>query len=197
MPGEVRATLTLEVETSIGTARVHLSGSGQALLALGHGAGGGVDAADLVAARDAAHALGWRVALVEQPWRVKGRKVAEAPPRLDRAWVEVLADLTGSPLVVGGRSAGARVACRTAEEVGADAVLCFAFPLHPPNNPDRSRLPELLTPTVPVQVIQGSKDPFGVPPGAVLIDGAGHSFRPQHRAQLTEVITSWLAQTLT
>jgi uncharacterized protein len=192
LPGEVRAALIQQVETSIGTARVHLSGSGPALLALGHGAGGGVDAVDLLAARDAALALGWRVALVEHPWRVKGRKVAEAPPRLDRAWVEVLAGLAAHPLVVGGRSAGARVACRTAAEVGATAVLCLAFPLHPPGKPDRTRLPELQAPTVPVLVVQGSKDPFGVPPGAELVDGAGHSFRPAHREQVTAIIRRWL-----
>ena len=144
---------------------------------LGHGAGGGVDALDLLAARDAALEAGWRVALVEQPWRVRGRKVAEAPARLDQAWVDVMGSLAGGPLVVGGRSAGARVACRTAAEVGADAVLCLAFPLHPPGRPERSRLGELAAVQVPVLVVQGARDPFGVPPGATVVPGADHGFR--------------------
>jgi dienelactone hydrolase len=117
------------------------------------------------------------VALVEQPWRVRGKKVAEAPPRLDAAWVDVLATLKGTPLVVGGRSAGARVACRTAGAVGADAVLCLAFPLHPPGRPERSRLEELTAVEVPVLVVQGDRDAFGVPPGATLVPGADHGFR--------------------
>lgn len=166
---------------------------------LGHGAGGGVDALDLLAARDAALEAGMRVVLVEQPWRVKGKKVAEAPARLDLAWVDVLAELSGTPLVVGGRSAGARVACRTAVEVGADAVLCLAFPLHPPGRPERSRLAELTAVPVPVLVVQGERDSFGVPPGATLVPGADHGFRvakggapagPQVRA----AVRAWLAQ---
>lgn len=178
---------------------MHLSGAGEGLLVLGHGAGGGVDALDLLAARDAAHAAGWRVALVEQPWRVRGRKVAEAPPRLDAAWVDVLATLQGAPLVVGGRSAGARVACRTAGVVGADAVLCLAFPLHPPGRPERSRLAELTAVPVPVLVVQGDRDAFGVPPGAVLVPGANHAFAvakggepagPQVRAAVEEWLRS-------
>jgi predicted alpha/beta-hydrolase family hydrolase len=197
----VTVTATHEVETSIGTARVHLSGTGPALLALGHGAGGGVGALDLVAAAEAAHSLGWRVALVEQPWRVKGRKVAEAPPRLDRAWVEVLATLSGQPLVVGGRSAGARVACRTATEVGAQGVLCLAFPLHPPGRPDRSRLPELAAVELPALVVQGDADAFGLPPRAVVVPGADHGFRvrrglPPAGPQITAAVRAWL-QTLT
>ena len=189
------------VQTSMGTARVHLSGSGPGLLALGHGAGGGVDALDLVAAAEAAHDEGWRVALVEQPWRVKGRKGAEAPPRLDRAWVEVLATLEGRPLVVGGRSAGARVACRTAGEVCADGVLCLAFPLHPPGRPERTRLPELAAVELPLLVVQGDADAFGLPPRAVVVPGADHGFRvrrglPPAAAQVTAAVRAWL-QTLT
>lgn len=172
------AVTSVDVETSVGTARVHLHGpAGGRLLALGHGAGGGVDALDLVAARDAALGLGWRVALVEQPWRVRGRKVAEAPPRLDAAWVDVLATLEAELLVAGGRSAGARVACRTAERVGAGAVLCLAFPLHPPGRPERSRLAELEAVTVPLLVVQGARDAFCVPEGARLVPAADHGFR--------------------
>ncbi len=169
------------------------------MLVLGHGAGAGVDTVDVQAAREAAHALGWRVALVEQPWLVRGRKVAEAPPRLDEAWVEVLATLRGRPIVVGGRSAGARVACRTAARVGADAVLCLAFPLCPPGRPDRSRLPELEQVSVPLLVVQGSRDAFGVPPGASLVAGADHSFRvlkgmepPGPRVQA--LVRAWLSE---
>ena len=170
---------------------------------LGHGAGGGIEALDLLAARDAARSLGWRVARVEQPWRVRGRRVAEAPPRLDAAWLEVLATLKGWPLVVGGRSAGARVACRTAARVGATGVLCLAFPLHPPGRPDRSRLPELQQVTVPMLVVQGGRDAFGVPEGAVVIPGADHGFRVRKGLepagpQVELAVREWLAgQTLT
>jgi predicted alpha/beta-hydrolase family hydrolase len=132
---------------------------------------------DLCAARDAGLAAGMRVALVEQPWRVRGKKVAEAPARLDQAWVDVLGALPAAPLVVGGRSAGARVACRTAAEVGAQAVVCLAFPLHPPGRPERSRLAELTAVQVPVLVVQGDRDSFGMPPGAVVVAGADHGFR--------------------
>ena len=185
------------METRIGPARFHVDGDGEPLLVLGHGAGGGVDAVDLLAARDAGLAAGYRVALVEQPWRVRGRKVAEAPPRLDAAWVDVLAALPGRPLVVGGRSAGARVACRTAGQVGATAVLCLAFPLHPPGRPERSRLPELEAVAVPVLVVQGDRDAFGVPPGATLVPGADHGFKvakglPPAGPQVAAAVEPWL-----
>lgn len=190
-----------EVTTSVGTARLHLRGSGTRLLALGHGAGGGVDAPDLLAAAGAARELGWRVALVEQPWRVQGRRVAEAPARLDRAWVEALGSLRASTLVLGGRSAGARVACRTAAELGAAGVLCLAFPLHPPGRPERSRLPELEATAVPVLVVQGERDAFGVPAGAHVVPGADHGFRvraglPPAAPQIAAAVHDWL-QTLT
>jgi len=189
---------TTDVETSVGTARVHLYGQGDGLLVLGHGAGGGVDTVDLNAARDAAVDLGWRVALVEQPWRLKGKKVAEPPTKLDAAWVDVLASLKGRPLVVGGRSAGARVACRTAATVGADAVVCLAFPLHPPGKPEKSRLDELTAVAVPVLVVQGDRDAFGVPEGAHLVPGADHGFRvakgnPGAGPQVRDAVAEWLA----
>lgn len=178
-------------------ARIHVSGKGARLLALGHGAGGGLDALDLQAARAAAVALGWRVALIEQPWRVRGARIAEAPTRLDTVWIEVLTTLRSDTLVVGGRSAGARVACRTAAATGAAAVLCLSFPLHPPDRPDRSRLPELESVTIPKLVVQGSKDPFGIPPGATVIDGADHGFRvpralPPASPQITAIVAEWL-----
>ncbi|UER54865.1 hypothetical protein HJG43_10310 [Kineosporiaceae bacterium SCSIO 59966] len=156
----------VEVPTSQGPARVRLSepaGRPVGRLVLGHGAGGGVDAPDLLAVRDAAVAAGWEVALVVQPWKVAGRRVATAPARLDAAWTEVLRALPArGPLVVGGRSAGARVACRTAADLDAVGVCCLAFPLHPPGRPDRSRAGELPDDR-PVLVVQGRRDPFGSP----------------------------------
>lgn len=161
-----------EIATEQGTARVYVSaprGESVGVVVLGHGAGGGLGAPDLLAARTAALGSGWNVALVEQPWKVAGRRVAGRPPTLDAAWLEVMAALPGigltspGPLVVGGRSAGARVACRTADETGAQGVLCLAFALHLPGKPEKSRAPELNTPTVPVLVVQGASDPFGGP----------------------------------
>ena len=155
------------MQTAQGPARLYLHEreSGDAgTLVLGHGAGGGVGAPDLAAATTAALAAGWRVVLVEQPWHVAGRRIAVAPPRLDEAWLAALETLpAGGPLVVGGRSAGARVACRTAAGLGAAAVLALAFPLHPPGRPDRSRVGELAGSAVPVVVVQGERDPFGSP----------------------------------
>ena len=142
------------------------AGPARALLTLGHGAGGGIEAPDLRALAEALPPLGITVALVEQPWRVAGRKVAPAPKTLDEGWLPVVARLTAEyplPLVVGGRSAGARVACRTAAASGAVGVLALAFPLHPPGRPDRSRADELLGSDRPTLVVQGATDPFGHP----------------------------------
>ncbi|WP_109473181.1 alpha/beta family hydrolase [Ornithinimicrobium cavernae] len=168
------------IDTSQGPAavRVHAPTAGdRGTIVLGHGAGGALGSwpKDLQSVLSAT-AHGWTVVLVEQPWRLAGRKVATRPPTLDAAWRELLPVLTGvplpRPLVVGGRSAGARVACRTSPgdpEAGlprADGVLCLAFPLHPPGRPDRSRAPELATPVrlgIPTLVVQGSADPFGSP----------------------------------
>jgi predicted alpha/beta-hydrolase family hydrolase len=155
------------VETPHGPARVHLrpAEGARAALVLGHGAGGGVTAPDLVAATEAALAEGISVALVEQPYRVAGRRSPAPAGQLDAAWLAVVEHLAfGLPLVVGGRSLGARVACRTAAETGAVAVLCLAFPLHPPGRPEKSRLAELEAVPVPVLVVQGERDPFGIPP---------------------------------
>ncbi|HEV7186274.1 MAG TPA: alpha/beta family hydrolase [Blastococcus sp.] len=158
-----------EIDTPLGPARVHVTdGAGAGTLVLGHGAGGGVEAADLQAVTTAAAQAGWRVLLVEQPWRVAGKKIAPAPPRLDVGWTAVLdrvrADglLTG-PLVLGGRSAGARVACRSAAGQGAAGVLALAFPLHPPGRPEKSRADELTAVPVPVVVVQGERDTMGTP----------------------------------
>ena len=164
------------VETPFGPARVHLRGveDARATLVLGHGAGGGVEAPDLAAATEAALSKQIMVALVEQPYRVAGRRSPPRAPQLDAAWIAVVAqlragDLRGLPLIVGGRSLGGRVACRTAAETGAVAVLCLAFPLQPPRrsaSPAPSRLAELDAVEVPMLIVQGERDPFGIPPAA-------------------------------
>jgi predicted alpha/beta-hydrolase family hydrolase len=160
-----------EIPTPLGPARAHVTaedGAAHGTLVLGHGAGGGIGSADLVAVTAAAAGAGWRVVRVEQPWRVAGKRVAVAPPRLDEGWRVVLddlraADLVTGPLVFGGRSAGARVACRTAAELGAAGVLALAFPLHPPGKPEKTRAPELTAVPVPLVVVQGETDAFGTP----------------------------------
>src|SRR5205807_637728 len=140
----------LGVDTPHGRANAHLHFADEpiAALVLGHGAAGGVTSRDLVAVTDAARSEGITVALVEQPYRVAGRRSPAPARQLDAAWLAVVQrlgeeELRGLPLVVGGRSSGARVACRTAAQTGAAGVLCLAFPLHPPGRPEQSRQPEL------------------------------------------------------
>lgn len=161
----------IAVETPHGPAQVHLHPADQprVALVLGHGAGGGVGARDLVAVTDVAQAEAVSVALVEQPYLVAGRRSPAPPRQLDAAWTAALEHLTAGdlaelPLIVGGRSLGARVACRTAEATGAVAVLCLAFPVHPPGRPEKLRLDELDAVTLPTLVVQGASDPFGMPP---------------------------------
>ena len=161
------------VDTPEGPARTTTTDPGSdpvGTLVLGHGAGGLRWTLDVLATRDAAVAAGWQVVLVDQPWRVAERRVGPRPAVLDTAWLPVLADVAGhrgsGRLVVGGRSAGARVACRTAAEVGASAVVALSFPLHPPGKPHQSRAAELAQPAasgIPVHVVQGTTDPFGRP----------------------------------
>jgi uncharacterized protein len=183
------------------TAQERASGA----LVLGHGAGGGVTAPDLVAAADAGREAGFSVALVEQPYRVAGKRSPAPARQLDAAWLAVISQLRdkvlgGLPLVAGGRSAGARVACRTAGESGATAILCLAFPVHPPgraDDPTKSRLPELDAVAVPVLVVQGERDPFGMPPDAanrevVRVPG-DHSLRIA--APVRAAVLDWLART--
>ncbi len=162
--------MILDLETPHGPARAHLEpvDAPVAVLVLGHGAGGGVTAPDLKAATEAAHAANVSVALVEQPYRVAGRKSVAPAPQLDAAWTAIVAQLPfeGLPLITGGRSSGARVACRTAAATGAAGVLCLAFPLHPPGRPEKTRLAELELVEVPVLIVQGESDPFGMPPEA-------------------------------
>ncbi|HEX5622641.1 MAG TPA: alpha/beta family hydrolase [Solirubrobacteraceae bacterium] len=166
----------LEIETPHGPARAHVrpADDPRGLLVLGHGAGGGVQARDLVAAAGAALAERFSVALVEQPYRVAGRKSPAPAGQLDTAWTAVIEHLRAAglapagdlALVTGGRSSGARVACRTAAATGAAGVLCLAFPVHPPGRPEKSRLDELDAVSVPVLIVQGASDPFGMPPEA-------------------------------
>ena len=157
------------IDTPLGAARAHITDGGtRGTLVLGHGAGGGVESADLLEVTSEAAAAGWRVVRVEQPWRVAGRRIAPAPPRLDEGWRAVLAALRADgrligPLVLGGRSAGARVACRSAAEQEAAGVLALAFPLHPPGRPEKSRAAELTAVPVPIVVVQGERDAFGRP----------------------------------
>jgi predicted alpha/beta-hydrolase family hydrolase len=191
----------VEVQTPHGPARVHLheADDARALLVLGHGAGGGVGAPDLVAATRAALEAGVRVALVEQPYRVAGRRSPAPARQLDAAWLAVVARLRDErPLITGGRSSGARVACRTAAESGAAGVLCLAFPVHPPGKPEKSRLDELERVDVPVLVVQGERDPFGMPPAApgrevVVVDG-DHGLKRDLPA-LAAAVGDWLSRT--
>jgi predicted alpha/beta-hydrolase family hydrolase len=161
---------TTEVDTPHGPARAHVhrtDGDPGAVLLLGHGAGGGVEAPDLKAAAAAALAAGLHVALVEQPYRVAGRRAPAPATQLDAAWLAVAGwaaeEFAGLPFLFGGRSSGARVACRNAAEGKAVAVLCLAFPVHPPGKPEKHRLAELDGVEVPVLVVQGERDPFGRP----------------------------------
>ena len=196
------------MDTAHGPARVHLhvADEPRAALALGHGAAGGVSAPDLVAAAGAALAEGVSVALVEQPYRVAGRRAPAPAHQLDSAWAAVvdhlLADeLRGLRLVAGGRSLGARVACRTAAATGAVGVLCLAFPLVPPrrSRPVQSRLPELDAVIVPTLVVQGARDPFGIPPATtdrtvVQVPG-DHSLRTDPEA-VAAAVRDWLPRAL-
>jgi predicted alpha/beta-hydrolase family hydrolase len=192
-----------DVATPRGTARVVVerpAGRVVGLLVLGHGAGGGVAAPDLLAARAAALGEHFVVARVTQPYRLLGRKAPPAPAALDEAWMAVVTVVRESegrriPLVVGGRSSGARVACRTAVALGAAGVLALAFPLHPPGKPEKSRLAEL-DPAVPTLVVNGDRDPFGVPEPAGLVRvevraGEKHDLR-KDPGGLVQVVAGWL-----
>jgi predicted alpha/beta-hydrolase family hydrolase len=205
-------TLITQVETPLGPARVHATEPPDGrlgTLVLGHGAGGGVDAPDLRAVADEAAAAGWRVLRVEQPWRVAGKRIAPAPARLDVGWDAVLdrlraeGRLTGR-LVLGGRSAGARVACRSAAGQDAAGVLALAFPLHPPGRPERSRADELTAVRVPLVVVQGERDAFGTPaelvtalhgqPGASVYAVPGDHALTRNVDVVAAAALSWLAE---
>ncbi len=193
------------VPTPHGDARVHLhrpAAESVGLMMLGHGAGGGVTAHDLGLATDVALEVGLAVALVEQPYRVAGRRAPAPPAQVDTAWRAVAEHLrgsmTGEPLIVGGRSFGGRVACRTAADVGAVGVLCLAFPLHPPGRPEKSRLAELTAVAVPTLVVQGDRDPFGLPDpdslpvGITLTVVSGDHSLKKDAVAIRSAIAAWL-----
>lgn len=193
-------TTTETIDTEAGPARItwHPARRPRLVLAVSHGAGGGIEARDLQALAGALPAHGVSVALVEQPWRVAGKKLAPAPKTLDTGWRGVWPALAapGLPVISGGRSAGARVACRTAAELGAHAVLALSFPLHPPGKPEKSRAAELLGAGVPTLVVQGGNDPFGKPaefPAApegtydlVEVPYGDHGFAVPKRAEISQ-----------
>lgn len=195
-----------QIDTPHGPARadLHCAEEGSAALLLGHGAGGGIAAPDLVAVARAARGAGVHVALVEQPYVVAGRRAPAPAKQLDAAWLAVAEELCASwfpdmPIVFGGRSSGARVACRTAAAGQASAVLCLAFPVHPPGRPEKSRQAELDGVEVPTLVIQGERDPFGKPePGPhheiVMVPG-DHSLKSDLGA-VSRAASEWLGRVL-
>ncbi len=196
----------MEIMTSGGAARVELDQPQHPafLLVLTHGAGGGVESPDLQAARQAATGLGAAVARVVQPYRVRGGRAPGSPDRQDAAWLEIIAALRqrfpAIPLVQGGRSNGARLACRTAREAGARAVVALAFPLHPPGRPERSRVAELREAGSDVLVVNGDRDPFGIPDSTdaarvVVLAGETHALSGRTQ-EIRQVVESWLREVL-
>jgi uncharacterized protein len=200
----------VEIMTGGGVARAELDGepgTARFLLVLTHGAGGSVGSPDLLAARDAALGLGGLVTQVTQPYRVRGARAPGSQVRQDAAWVEIVTALTGLvpgvPLVQGGRSNGARVACRTADAVGALAVIALAFPLRPPGPRGRSREAELQAARsggAAVLVLNGERDPYGIPSAGdadrvVVVPGETHALRG-HREVVVGAVADWLAGVL-
>ena len=197
--------MEFDLDTPVGTASVLLDrpDGPRCLLVLGHGAGGGVTAPDLAAVRDLALSRGVAVVRVAQPYRVAGRRAPAPAHQLDTAWLAVVEALRSRPgfgdlpLIAGGRSSGARVACRTAVAAGAVGLVALAFPLHPPGKPERSRAEELKT-GVPTLVLNGERDPFGIPeagPGirVEVLPGADHSLRKVAR-RAAEITLDWFAE---
>lgn len=194
----------MEIETEYGPACAELdrpAGKATFLLVMTHGSAGGVDSADLLAVRDAAVGLGGAVARVIQPYRRRGARAPGSAVRQDAAWLEIVAALRagfpGLPLVQGGRSNGARVACRTAPATGAAGVLALAFPLHPPGRPERSRAAELEAAGTSVLVLNGSRDPFGVPEASdttkvVVLPGETHALT-RDPGRIAAEAGAWLA----
>lgn len=197
----------VEVETSSGPARVEVqepAGERGFLLVLTHGSGGTPDSADVLAVRDAGLALGAVTALVTQPYVVRGARAPGSADKQDAAWAQIVAALAhahpGLPLIQGGRSNGARVACRTAQAVGARGVIALAFPLHPPGHPERSRAGELAAAGTAVLVLNGDRDPFGVPEGkklarVVVLPGETHALS-RNPAVIGDAATAWLRELL-
>jgi uncharacterized protein len=196
----------VEISTAYGPALAELDEPSNPafLLVLTHGAGGGVASPDLLAAAAAAKQAGGAVARVIQPYRVRGGRAPGSAARQDAAWLEIAGALRrrfpGLPLIQGGRSNGARLACRTAGPAGARAVVALAFPLHPPGHPERSRLAELRGAGASVLVVNGARDPFGVPDAAdaarvVVLPGETHSLSA-HPEAITEAVRGWLHDVL-
>lgn len=196
----------MEIVTGSGPARVELDEPDNPgfLFVLTHGAGGGVDSKDLLAARQAGLELGGAVARVLQPYRVRGARVPGSPDPQDAAWLEIIEVLRrrfpAIPLVQGGRSNGARVACRTAQKAGARAVVALAFPLHPPGRPERSRVAELRGAGTDVLVVNGARDPFGIPGRAdasrvVVLPDETHALT-KHPDKVRQAVTAWLGGVL-
>jgi uncharacterized protein len=196
----------VEIITTAGpaTAEVDHADAAAFLFVLTHGAGGGVGSADLLAVRDAAVGLGATVARVLQPYRVRGARAPGSADRQDAAWLEVIEELRrgypGVPLVQGGRSNGARVACRTARAAQARAVVALAFPLHPPGHPELSRAGELRQAGTDVLVVNGERDPFGIPARTdatrlVVLPGETHALS-RNPAAVGRAVGSWLAELL-
>jgi uncharacterized protein len=194
----------MEISTGQGPAMVTLDEASKPsfLMIMTHGAGGGTETKDVLAASAAAAGLGATVARVLQPYRVRGARAPGSPERQDEAWLEIVAQLRsryqGIPLVQGGRSNGARVACRTAVAAGARGVVALAFPLHPPGRPDSSRAGELRGAGVDVLVVNGERDPFGIPAGAdasrvVVLPGETHALS-RHPAAVGEAVGEWLSE---
>jgi len=197
----------IEITTPTGPGRVnlHVAERPAAALVLGHGAGGGIGARDLLAATDAALRLGISVALVEQPYRAAGRRSPPRAPVLDAAWTAIVDhlsanDLAGLPVIVGGRSSGARVACRTIDATRAVGLLCLAFPLQPARRSTGvqapSRLPELDAVGLPVLIVQGVRDPFGMPPPGprrTVVEVAGDHGLKADLPAVTSAIHAWLS----
>jgi uncharacterized protein len=198
--------------TAAGAARTDLDGDAAGarfLLVLTHGSGGGVEAPDVLAVRDTALKLGGVVARVTQPYRIRGGRAPGSAVRQDAAWVEIVAALTGLvpgvPLVQGGRSNGARVACRTAAAVGARAVIALAFPLRPPGRGAtvQDRLADLRAARAggaAVLVLNGERDPFGIPDRedadrVVIVPGETHALKGHH-AVITAAVAGWLPEVL-
>jgi len=199
----------LAIETPRGPARAHVTlpdgAAASTALLLGHGAGGGIGAPDIQAAAGAALAAGFAVALIEQPYRVAGRRAPAPAAHLDEAWCSVIEqlgsrELAGMARVTGGRSLGARVACRTAGATGSIGVLCLAFPLQPPQRaaatkPTPSRLPELEAVTVPMLVVQGRSDRFGIPPDGAnrtVVAVAGDHGLKRDLTAVGDAVAGWL-----
>jgi uncharacterized protein len=193
----------IDIETPRGVARAHLhpAEGAKAALVLGPGASGSIEGADLEAATEAAVGAGVSVALVEPPHRVAGKKSPSPPAQLDEAWLATIEhlganELAGLDLITGGRSAGARVACRTAAATDPVAVLCLAFPVHPPGKPEKTRLDELDSVEVPVLVVQGESDPFGMPPeaaGRTLVKVKGNHSLKAGLDSIGPAVADWLA----